>query len=316
MKAAAPTRRSPLVARPAMLVLQFAVGAGVLALLWTVADGPAALRRLREADPAWLAVAWLTLNVQTVLSALRWRLTARALDVPIGAGRAVAEYYVAQIVNQTLPGGVLGDVTRAVRSRHGADLVRAGQAVVIERMAGQIALTAVMIAGFAFSLATPGGIAWPIGSAARAAGIALLIAAGLALAWALVRNAGPFARFGRATSQALVSRATLAPQVALGLAIVACNLMAFVAAARATGTVLSPEAAVTLVPLILFSMVLPLTIGGWGFREGAAAALFPLAGASADAGLAASVAFGLAILASALPGAFLILGRRRKKRAE
>jgi uncharacterized membrane protein YbhN (UPF0104 family) len=295
-----------------LLGIQLSVAAGMMALLWFVADGRAAFARLASADIWWLLACWLAINLQTVLSALRWRLTAQALGVPIRAGRAVSEYYVAQLVNQTLPGGVLGDVTRAVRSRHGADLVKASQAVIIERMAGQLALGSVMIAGFAASLATPGGIAWPLGDAARIAALALVVLIALALVWAVARRAGPFARFGEAASSALLTRRMLPRQIGLGLCIVGCNLAAFVFAARATGTPLGLEAAVTLVPLILFAMVLPLTIGGWGFREGSAAALFPLAGATTDAGLAASVAFGLVILASALPGAFFILGQRGK----
>jgi glycosyltransferase 2 family protein len=83
---------------------------------------------------------------------------------------------------------------------------------------------------------------------------------------------------------------------------VACNLAAFAFCARATGTALPLAAILALVPLILLTMVLPLTIGGWGLREGAAAALFPLAGASAAAGLATSIAFGLMLLVSVLPG--------------
>jgi hypothetical protein len=75
--------------------------------------------------------------------------------------------------------------------------------------------------------------------------------------------------------------------------------------------VLSAEAIMVLVPLILSAMLIPATIGGWGFREGAAAALFPLAGASASAGFATSVAFGLVILAASLPGLPVLLQARR-----
>jgi len=60
---------------------------------------------------------------------------------------------------------------------------------------------------------------------------------------------------------------------------------------------------VTLIPLILTAMLIPLSVAGWGWREGAAAALFPLAGAAPDAGLAASAAFGALMLAAAMPGA-------------
>jgi hypothetical protein len=49
-------------------------------------------------------------------------------------------------------------------------------------------------------------------------------------------------------------------------------------------------------------MLIPLTISGWGVREGAAAALFPLAGTTASEGFAASVAFGLVLLVAVLPG--------------
>jgi hypothetical protein len=74
--------------------------------------------------------------------------------------------------------------------------------------------------------------------------------------------------------------------------------------------VLGPGAALVLVPLILAAMLIPLTVGGWGWREGAAAALFPLAGASSVAGVSAGIVFGGAILLSVLPVvAFALSGR-------
>ncbi len=57
----------------------------------------------------------LTLTVQTLLSAWRWRLTARQLGLRIAPSQSVREYYLAQIVNQSLPGGMAGDVGRAER---------------------------------------------------------------------------------------------------------------------------------------------------------------------------------------------------------
>jgi hypothetical protein len=56
------------------------------------------------------------------------------------------------------------------------------------------------------------------------------------------------------------------------------------------------------VPLILFTMLIPISISGWGLREGAAAALLPLAGRDGQRRLAASIAFGLTFVASVLPG--------------
>jgi hypothetical protein len=49
-------------------------------------------------------------------------------------------------------------------------------------------------------------------------------------------------------------------------------------------------------------MLMPLSVGGWGWREAAAAALFPLAEASAGAGVAAGLAYGAVLLVASLPG--------------
>ncbi len=68
--------------------------------------------------------------------------------------------------------------------------------------------------------------------------------------------------------------------------------------------------ALVLVPVCLAAMLVPVGIGGLGLREGAAAALWPLAGHPAEAGVAAALLFGLAALLAALPGA-AVLARHR-----
>lgn len=165
--------------------------------------------------------------------------------------RAVTGYFVAQVVNQTLPGGIPGDVARAVRSRgQGGRRVAAG-AVVAGRPAGQIALVALMIPAMALSRAAghidrPPVTGW---------GLAILTAlAGPAMMLQLPASVTPLR---------VPCKPDVRPgQAVLGVTIVVLNLAAFACAARATGTALSPEALVTLVPLILTAMLVPLSIGG------------------------------------------------------
>ena len=288
----------------------------LLWLLWSRLDGPAALRQLAGADPGWLGGALLALTAQTILSAWRWRLTARGLGQSIPPGRALSEYYLAQILNQTLPGGMLGDAGRAVRARAEAGLRRAAEAVVLERLAGQAGLLALMLAGILLAVLLPGGPALPAPVLATAGAlflIAISLAAAIAAAPRLPGRAGRAAiGLRQSIGRALVGRHVLPAQITLSLGTAAANLLAFDFCARATGTVLGPVATLALVPLVLFTMVLPVTISGWGLREGAAAALFPLVSASAAAGLAASVAFGFMVLAAALPGVavFAVSDRR------
>ena len=282
--------------------LRIAVPLLLLAVLWRLADGPSALARLAAAEPAWLAVALAALHAQVLLSALRWERVAAALEAPLPAGRAVPEYYVAQLLNATLPGGVAGDAARAVRRRGGAGgLPRAAAAVAVERLAGQIALAAALAAGLALSYALPMPVDWPAGLRPAVAAVLAALAVALALVLAASRPAWAAAT-GRALRAALFARGRIGAQALLAAAIVALNLLSFAAAARATGTPLSPLSALILGALVLSAMLVPLSVGGWGWREGAAAALFPVFGASAAAGLAAGVAHGILMLVTALPG--------------
>lgn len=288
----------------------------LLGLFWLNFDGAQALRILAQADRGWLAAALAALTAQTLLSAWRWRITARQLGQIIPGRYAVAEYYLAQVVNQSLPGGVVGDAGRALRARHRAGLRRSAAAVAIERLAGQLALFVTLLAGTLAATLVPGGLDLPLpilGLVAVLLGAGLLGILSVAFAGRLPGRAGVGARdLRRMVRLTLLSRNALSRQIVLNLAITGANLAAFAFCARATGTVLSPVQAAVLVPLILLTMILPFTISGWGWREGAAAALFPLIGASAAAGLAASLAFGLVFLASTLPGLIVLLAQGRR----
>jgi uncharacterized membrane protein YbhN (UPF0104 family) len=304
---------------PPPRALQIGLAVALLALVWRLADGPEAARRLGAAHPGWLAAALAALTLQTALSALRWRLTAGRFGIRMTRRAALSEYYLSLIVNQTFPGGVLGDAARAMRARAQAGLLASGQAVAFERLAGQIALLCVFAVAFLLTLAAPGGLEWPgwlLGPAIVLMLSALVLPAALALAARYVPG-----RAGRALAEALraAHRALAAPevrwrQIGLSVGTALCNVAAFAFCARAIGAGLSPSAALALTPLILFAMLIPLTVSGWGLREGSAATLFPLAGATAAEGLAASVAFGLVFLLSALPAIGLIL-RLRSSRA-
>lgn len=306
------------VGRRALIVIaQALVTIGLLALLWQVADGADALAVLLTVNPGWLVAALAALTLHTVLAAERWRLTAGALGLDLGRGHALREYYLAQLINSTVPGGVVGDAGRAVRSREQAGLTVAAQAVVVERFAGQVALLATMAIAVTVTTLTPGGLEWPmwmLGLAAAVILVSLAVVAVLLAARWLPGRVGPrMAELSRTAGVALVGRRFWLPQLALSAGTTACILLAFWASTAAVGLGLSFGAIVALVPLILLTMLVPITISGWGLREGAAAALLPLAGATASASFAASVVFGLIGLVAVLPGLAFVWTRPRDR---
>lgn len=287
----------------------------IIGLLWSLADGPSALARLADADWRPLVLAFIAVNLQTVASAWRWHSVAARLGQVIAPRRAIAEYYLSQLVNQSLPGGVLGDASRAVRARHEAGLGIAAKAVIIERLAGQIAMFGLLAIAGTWALLTPGGLTLAVDQNHVLIGALAILVLSLVLyvGLRLIRKNWS-ARLGQSIRTALVDNGAWVEQSLLSSSIVALNLTSFTLCALATGTTLGPEAVLVLVPLILCAMLVPATVAGWGFREGAAAGLFPLVGATAAAGFAASLAFGLVIFAASLPGLFVLFRPNKNRR--
>ena len=288
-----------------MSALRLCLPLALIGLCLWLAEGREALQRLLDLAPGWGLATLGLLNAVTLLSALRWQRTAKALGLELPRSEAVREYYMAQFVNQTLPGGVLGDAARAARSRRSGPLSRAAQAVVLERAAGQAGMAMVALSGAVLLLAGSDRPAQVTGLSAGlwlpAAALATLPGA---LALLLAGRRGRANGWRRAAQTALLG--DWPAQAALSLAIAVLTVAAFVTATRASGSQLPVGKAALIVPLILAAMLLPASVAGWGWREGAAAALFPIAGLDAGAGLAASITFGLISLCAALPGAFFL----------
>ncbi len=301
----------------ALLLVRICVTIGLLVLIWQAVDGPAAFSLLVEASPVWLIAAIFVLTAQTFFSALRWRVTAHALGQFIPFGRAVREYYLSQLVNQSLPGGVLGDAGRAVRARHDVGLRTSGQAVVFERLAGQVVLFLVTLGAIIGVAVMPGGIVLPdwVPQLVAAALLGMMLLA--AILWFVGKGghavAGQIRNWSHAFRVAVLHPRVLPQQIMLSLATTVLNLLAFAMCARAVGTDLPLVSIMIIVPLILFTMLVPVSVSGWGLREGAASVLFPVIGAAATQGFAASVAFGLVFMVSVLPAIpFLLISPDRQ----
>ncbi len=286
-------------------------GAAILAgLLWRLGTG-VLLYGLRRIDSASLLLALGIGLVTTVFSAWRWQLVARGLRIRLPLGPAVADYYRALFLNAALPGGVLGDVHRAVRHGQSAGDVRRGvKAVVLERVAGQVALA---VTGAVVLVVLPS----PVREEVRgfAPPVALAAAGAFAVALAVRLNRAPSRRGGALRSalgearRGLLSREA-GPGVALSSAVVLAGHVAmFVVAARIAGSAASVPVLLPLAVLALVAMGLPLNVGGFGPREGVTAWAFGAAGLGASSGVAVAVVYGVLSFVASLPGAAVLVAR-------
>ncbi|WTI17078.1 flippase-like domain-containing protein [Streptomyces sp. NBC_00820] len=299
-------------------------GVAILSLLlWRLGTG-VLLDGLRRIDTVTVLVALGVGVVTTVFSAWRWQLVARGLGIRLPLGPAVADYYRALFLNAALPGGVLGDVHRAVRHGQSAgDMRRGVKAVVLERVAGQVTLAVV---GAVVLLALPSPVRADVRGFAAPVALAALGALAVVLAVRMNRapsrrgadagtRPGPVRTGARGSStlgearRGLLSRES-GPGVALSSAVVlAGHLAMFVVAARVAGATASVPVLLPLAVVALVAMGLPLNVGGFGPREGATAWAFGAAGLGASNGVAVAVVYGVLSFVASLPGAAVLVAR-------
>jgi hypothetical protein len=302
------------------LLLRLAVGGTVLWFLVRLVGAAPFEHGLRAVTwPAAVAAVTLT-ALTTVCCAWRWRVVARALGIDIGLPGAIGAYYRSLFLNSVLVGGVIGDVHRAVtHGRRAGDVARGLRAVAWERLWGQV-IQATATAVVLLTLPSPVRPALPyvLAGVAGVAGCAALVVRGAAR-----RGRSRLARTARAVSDdlrcGLLARDVWPQLMLTSVLVVAGHTATFVIAARVAGCTAPLGELVALLMVVQTAVVIPLSIGGWGLREGAAAWAFGAAGLGAATGVTVATLYAVLMLVAVAPGAGLLLrdaARRRRDQGQ
>lgn len=296
-------------------VKRLAVSAGVLLALAFLLDPRAIIREVQAFSLPWLVLGLALSVLQVLLCAWRWRLTAGLVGVPLRYRYAVAEYYLSLFINQVLPGGVLGDAGRALR--HAQQTSKGGsawRAVIIERTSGQLAVGLLTVLALVSSplwhaVLGKSGYFW------LAAGV-VSVALGVGLIAAVmperIHLPGWVSALWADIQRGLWHGGVWAWQLASSLLIVFSYALVMLCAARAIGVDLPASVLLALAPPLLLSMLIPLSVAGWGLREGTAASVWAWVGLAPSQGVAVSLAYGVIVLIATLPGIWVALIRRRR----
>lgn len=292
-----------------------AIGIGILGAIVAVAGAEPFVRGIAAVSPEAIGAAVLLAAAATAAAAWRWRVLARRLGLRLGWRESMAAYYRSQFLNTVLPGGVVGDADRAVS--HGRSVDQIGQAVravVAERGAGQavqLVLAFVVVASIGFSAYAPAmALLW------LSLGIVAVVAAVTVVSGRARRR---IAREAVILREAFGTVGTVLAVVAASALIVVAHVATFLVACAATGVVASPEQLTVAAIVAVLASAIPLSIGGWGPREGAAAWAFAIAGLGAAAGITAATAYGVLAMIALAPGALVVgasLLRRRRAPAD
>lgn len=301
------------VKKPIFFFLKVAVSLGLIAWLAARIDLAPLAARFVAADPLWVTLALVVFACQLVVAALRWARIQQAIGATLATRDAIELALIGQFFSQTLPSAIGGDAVRAaLAARRGLAMARAASGVLVDRGTALVVLVALIgvCLPLTASLAPDPVLLWTLGAlvVATAAGLALVL---LAHKHVLDRLA-PGRIVGFITAVASDLRAALVRFDIVVLAIVVhLGVIATMwLLAKALGVPADFAACLVLVPPIVLLTTLPVSLAGWGVREGAAVAGFALVGVTAPDALALSVAFGLVQIAAGLPGLLLWLRGR------
>jgi uncharacterized membrane protein YbhN (UPF0104 family) len=257
-----------------------------------------------------------------ILGALTWRDLARRLSaIRLGLGETIRRYYIAQAIGALTPANLGADAYRLIAAdgvdgRY--DWRQMLRPVVVQRITSSIALAGLGLAAFALL---------PAGGMANGAALAILVLAGASSALLLALQGGRFARWFRLPRQpgtvepnSAASDPTTAGQagrrarieavavgLGLGLGFHAGGVLLSYVLVLSVGVAGPPLLVLACLVVARLSILIPISPSGLGIQEGALSILFLSIGLPAETALAASLLNRLALVATTLLGAALML---------
>jgi hypothetical protein len=278
--------------------------------------------RLAHLHAVWLVAALAALCLQAVVAAERWRRILVLCGVTLSIYQAVRYTFISLFFSQVLPSTIGGDAARVwFVARDGAGWAKAIYSVTLDRVAGVFVLALLVVVCLPESFTV---IRDPIARISLLIlGLGSLLAPALFVAigrwqWPALHRIA-LLRYPIEAAN-LAYRILAAPRTAFRigvLSLVIHGLLILTAwfVAKSIAAPLDLLHALLLMPPIILTATIPISIGGWGVRESAAVMAFTYSGLPPGDGLLVSTLLGVAIFIAALPGGLLWLAMERRDKS-
>ncbi len=296
-------------------LLRFAATALILTLILRSINLSQVLNVLKQTRLDYLVAALLLQFSSTAVSAYRWQLIMQNLQFGQNFAFYWRSYFKGIFFNQGLPTSIGGDAVRMLDvAKLGFRKRDALYGVMVDRIIGLGALLSLTLLAY---LLSPNLLPKPVHRP-----ILMIISLG-ATGFFVIFIINYFTwlnRFPKLTvintiaqrlHQALSFRRILL--VIASLLIPFLALLGFFATGWALGLEYSLMTYFALVPPALVLTVVPISVAGWGVREGALVSLFSLIGADKTAVLMMSLLYGFTLIIVSLPGLITYLKGRHDK---
>ena len=263
---------------------------------------------VKDIDLVFLPLVLLISFIQYTLSAWRWCYIAKKNHSMINYGDALRYYYIAGFMNNILPTGIVGDIYRTlnikINNKTSGNLIKSLQSVIFERLSGQIAL----IVTFILSLQV-----FFIVNQKYQASIYLLIL--ITVIFIFIKLIFFYQKKNKylVNFKYIFTGKRLYRHFLMSLIIVMTYITTYIVCAYSLNLNIDLISFFVFAPIILFSMALPVSIGGWGIRETTALAISFLLGLSVSASVTVAIVYGICNLLCSLPGVYFFFTRKALK---
>ena len=250
--------------------------------------------------------------IQYLLSAYRWMYISKYTDLNISFSNSIRFYYISTFMNNILPGGIFGDIFRIYyHAENKKEIFKIGksfQSVIFERLSGQIMLLSFFIISLSLYF---------ILNQKYTAFLYLFIP--FLIVFYIFKYIYKL-KLGRYIYQMKYGKNFLKVftgevfwrHIILSFFVVISYILIYIISAISLGLNIDYFAFLVFSPIILFSMTLPVSIGGWGVRELTALLIAFLLGLSASVSISVAIIYGVLNLLCSLPGLYFFLNLKSR----
>ncbi len=263
---------------------------------------------LTNSHPGWVLVALIMQLTSTFIAAFRWFQISQLLVFRENFLFYVRSYFKGSFFNQLLPSSIGGDAVRILDLTHKKyDKKEAFYGVFVDRVVGLVGLLALnLIASILFfgtfnkdfSLLIIGI------SSSSILGFTVLFHLHRLTFLEKYKFLNLFVRLANRLNTLYSSKQLLIKHIAISIIVHLFSVLTMYSLSLSLNIGLSFQTMLIAVPPVFLLTIVPISLAGWGIREGAMVGIFMLVGADQTKVLTMSILYGLLLIVSALPGSY------------
>jgi len=289
-------------------IIKLLISIIMFCILFNYIDFNALVSILAKSHGGTILIALLFQLASTYLAAYRWKLIMSILAFGENISYYIKSYFKGTFFNQVLPSSIGGDAVRIIDlTQIGYDKKDAFYGVFVDRVVGLVGLLVLnLIATVLFYGTFENSFS----------NLIILIAIGgisgfLSLFYlekitflANYKFLNLFHRLARRLNNLYANKTLLLKHTGISVGVHFLSVLTLYALALSIDFHISFQTFLIAVPPVFLLMIIPVSLAGWGIREGAMIGIFMLVSADETKVMAMSVLYGLLLIISSLPGAY------------